>query len=174
MRCALLVGLLVAASAPVASAGTYLGLAVGPAPAVDSSSDGVAPASRTGRLLGGFRFGHLSVEGTVTSNDITWPRMGALDYSNRQLAVAGKYNVPLSDGFEAFGKLGLAHNWVSGDGDSWDGSGWLLGAGIEYNLKLPIAPVTVFVGYEYSKVSFTKNDWDLSSRQWMLGATVGL
>ena len=173
MKRALVVAALLVGSTQAALAGPYLGLALGPSPALDSSTPGAMGAGRTARLLGGYRFGRIAAEASATAGDLAWENDG-YDYSSRQLMLAGKYSFPLGDGFEAFGKVGLMTHKVAVADKSWSDTGYLIGAGFEYKLKVPIAPISVFVDYELSRTDFEKDNWDLTSRQWMLGFTLGI
>ncbi|MBA3459519.1 MAG: outer membrane beta-barrel protein [Deltaproteobacteria bacterium] len=173
MKRALLGMALLLGSTQAAVAGPYLGLAVGPSPALDSSAPGVEATGRAARLLGGYRFGRIGAEASVTASDMAWGNQPP-DYDGRQYMLAGKYNLPLGDGFEAFGKVGILSTTVASDRESWSDTGFLIGAGFEYKLKVPIAPISVFVHYELSRTDFEQDDWDLTSRQWMLGFTLGI
>ena len=170
---------LVAASAPAASAGTYLGLGIGTAasPSGDiamTSSDG----NRSGRLLVGTRFGHLSLEGAGSRYSLY---RGSAPYSGTQMAVALKYSLTLGNNFEAYGRGGLERTWLSTDTTANDfaGNGWLLGGGFEYRLDLGVTAASVFVDYEHSATSLV-NQINMQSQKdetiglWTLGVTVAL
>src|ERR1041385_4991900 len=101
---------LVAASATVASAGTFVGLGLGTA----VSTTGDTPYGgngRSGRLEIGQRFSHLSIEGMASRADVSWDagHADAQPYTWTFLALAGKYNFVLQDKFEAFVRAGLQH-----------------------------------------------------------------
>ncbi len=192
MTRALLVTALLVGSSAVASAGPYGGFAVGPSPTI--SNDGPASvfnagvvefqgAGRAGRILGGYRFGALglgaiSVEGALTAYALT-DQTHTSEYGGRQAMISGKYNYPLSSGFEVFGRLGLHHTWINGQVENEqtrEGNGVLIGAGFEYRFKLPMASASLWVDYTYNPVSmedatFTR---DYASRMWMLGFTFGI
>jgi hypothetical protein len=171
---------IVAATASAASAGVgYLGLGIGTAasPTGDfpmASNDG----NRTGRLLGGMRFGSFSIEGAGSRYSIY---RSASEYSGTVLAVVGKYSLPLGNDFEAFGRLGLERTWLSTDANYSDfaGNGLLFGAGFEYKLKLGGTGASVFVDYERTQSSVV-NQSDMQTSKdvgiglWTLGATVSL
>lgn len=165
---ALLVATLVAAPA-IASAGTYIGAAVGPGADL---GDGYAQNGRHYRGILGYSIGQISIEGLVSYN-------GALDTNNLDndvinASVAGKYSLPLSDGFEVFGRLGYGRTWVnpSGDTPSANGDGFLLGAGVEYRLKLVATQASIFLDYNYTTASLNGTT-DFSTRGFTIGATVG-
>lgn len=68
MNRACLAVILVAAASPAASAGTYLGLGIGTAPALNDDNGTarhVVPSSRSGKVFAGMRFGQISVEGGI-------------------------------------------------------------------------------------------------------------
>src|SRR4051812_209393 len=109
-RASLLAVILVAASSSIASAGGYIGLGIGTAPAVGSdvtSIDTLPSDGRSGKLLLGTRWGRISAEGAIQKFDMT--------YSVYQASAAGKLNFPLGNGFEAFGRFGLQHTWMNHD-----------------------------------------------------------
>lgn len=170
---------LVAAAASTASAGPYLGLGIGTAasPSGDlemTSSDG----NRTGRLILGNSWGRFSVEGQGSRYSVY---KGRLPYDGSQLAVAGKYSLPLGDSFEAFGRLGLQRTWLNTDANQadWQGNGWLFGAGFEYRFKISTVGASAFVDYQYASTNLvdqrsTNTERGMGVGLWTLGATVSL
>ena len=146
-------------AASTAHAGGYIGLGIG---------DGIATSGdfqynadgRTAKLIGGFAFGKLAVEGSAQRAGVAWPG-SAVTLSMTQLGVAGKYSYPLSDGFELYGKLGLNHISLSANGgytqvgSDGSGSGILAGAGVEYRSKLP---VTFWLDYTLTNASIVDSD----------------
>lgn len=175
---------LVAAAGSVASAGTYLGLGIGTSPSM-STSDTMMPlqgnGDRSGKLLLGYRFGRLSVEGAAGRYGVMVDRY---DYQADATVLSGslKYSFPLGDNFEAFLRGGLVHesfNTVESihDGDSADGNGWLLGGGFEYRINAALAGASVFVDYEHTSLGLTNKEmtqYDASSGVWMAGVTLSL
>ena len=163
---------LVLATASAAHAGGYVGLGVGDGIAttgdLEYSADG-----RTLKLIGGFAFGKLAVEGSAQRADVLMVDTGRA-YSMTQLGIAGKYSYPLSDGFELYGKLGLNRISLSpkADGLEGSGSGILAGGGVEYRSKLP---VTFWLDYTLTNADVTMSaEYAMSTRQWMIGASLGL
>lgn len=174
---------LVAASASAASAGGYLGVGIGTAASpggnVDMpSSDG----TRTGRLVLGTRFGHLSIEGAGS-------RYGLLNatkapYEGTMLAGALKYSFPLGNNFEVFARGGLERTWLThqsataGNAYDWTGNGWLLGGGFEYRLDLGVTAASIFVDYEHSDTTLDTSavpmSRDMTVGMWTLGATLAI
>jgi len=157
MRSLLVATALVAASATAASANTYLGLGIGTAasPGGDTmSSDG----NRSGRLMLGTRFGHLSIEGAGSRYSLF---NGPVPYDGTMLAGALKYSLPLGNNFEVFGRGGIERTWLTsasstaGNAYEWSGNGWLLGAGFEYRLDLGVTAASIFVDYEHSSTTLT-------------------
>lgn len=186
MKRAVLAVALVAGSSGAATAGGYVGLGLGTGPALDRSndntvltSDAIESDGRSARLIGGFRFGQFAVEAALGGFDAAMQlNTGDSYYSTRiyQGSLSGKYNHPLGDGFEAYGRLGIQRTSLSLDGDSRfdaDGTGLMLGAGIEYRIKL--TGVSVWVDYQYSRASLDGElvKGDLSARMWTIGATLG-
>lgn len=177
MKRAALVAALLTATSGIASAGTYLGLGIGPAPAMSDERLDVTPDGRTVRAVVGFRFGQFAVEGDIAGYGLR--SAGVEKYDVRQVAVLGKYSLPIQDHFEAFGMLGLQHTSLSTSlGSNYDqsGNGFLLGAGIEYRLTLGGIGASVFVDYALSTTSLgtTTTDNRFTTRIWTLGATVSL
>src|SRR4051812_43537814 len=102
IRFALTVTVLLAATATSASAGGYLGIGIGTSPP-GAGDYGFVGDGRSGRLELGYSLGRLAIEGSGTklglhSND-------GYVYGGVSLGLAGKYNIPLGDHFEAFGRL---------------------------------------------------------------------
>src|SRR5678815_2755796 len=81
-----------AGSSPTASAGGYLGLALGTDPGVNDDMAQVAtPTSRSLRGLGGIRFGNLSVEGALNGFGVN---VNGVDRRVFQLSGALKLSLP--------------------------------------------------------------------------------
>ncbi|MGN6110913.1 MAG: outer membrane beta-barrel protein [Kofleriaceae bacterium] len=166
--------ILIAASSGVASAGGYIGLGIGTAPAVGSdvmSIDQLPNDGRSGKLLAGARFGQFSVEGAIHGYDL-------VGYRAYQASASGKLSLPLGSGFEVFGRLGLQHTWFDHANPVYDvdGNGYLLGAGFEYRLNLGVASGSFWVDYQYNKASLDgdRDRFDVASRMWMLGLSIGI
>ena len=174
---------LVAASATAASANTYLGLGIGTAasPGGDmgmSSSDG----NRSGRLMLGTRFGHLSLEGAGSRYGLLHVS-GTSPYQGTMLAGALKYSLPLGNNFELFARGGLERTWLThessaGNAYDWSGNGWLVGAGFEYRLNLGVTAASIFVDYEHSDTTLTTpavmRARDATIGLWTAGVTLAI
>lgn len=180
MKRACLAVMFVAASSGVANAG-YLGLGIGTGPAMDSDAMEFESVGRSGRVIAGMRWGQLSVEGAIGGFDA----VGAMRSRNNvddvyQASAAAKLSLPLGSGFEAFGKGGLQRTWLrlqnSDETFNVSGDGYLLGAGFEYKLNLGVAGGSLWVDYQYTTASLTgdRQSFDLSSRMWTLGLSVGI
>ncbi len=182
MKRAVLAVALLAASSGVASAGGYIGLGIGPAPAVhapDLEND-LYQDGRSGRIILGASFGRLAIEGAVGKFDLVLSDRGASGsgYDVYQAQVSGKYTLPLQDGFGVYGRLGLHKQWFNNERSEFDveGSGLLLGAGFEYRFATGIGGASVFVDYQYSRADVSGERLDFgstSTRMWTLGATIG-
>ncbi|MEJ7598072.1 MAG: outer membrane beta-barrel protein [Kofleriaceae bacterium] len=153
MHRAWLVTSLLVATTNVAVAGGYVGIGIGTAPAMTSDDDSLDSDGRSGRLFVGSRWGQISVEGAVHNFGVLAP--GRDPYEMYQGSVAGKASVPLGNGFEVFGKLGLQRTWLVNPIDSFDkaGNGFLLGAGVEYKLNLAVAQISLFIDYQFNKAT---------------------
>ena len=165
---------LVAASSSAASAGGFVGLGIGTG-AASSGDINIDEHGRSGRLELGYRFGRFSVEGLGSRYGMK--SADAHEWTGTTLGIAGKYNFPLGDGFEVFGRLGLQHTDVSGDyyQEDINGNGFLLGGGAEY--RLPVAAVGLSLAVDYTIVHSSvkpngegPTDYSLTSRMWTLGA----
>lgn len=178
MRALLLATALVAASATAASADTYLGLGIGTAASghvgTDASSQG-NDGNRTGKLLLGFRFGNLSVEGGAMRFTQGYRNEA---HDGTSLSAALKYSLPLGNGFEVFGRGGLQRTDLSGMSSDLTGNGWLLGGGFEYRLNLGVTAASLFVDYTHNSTTFQPDPHqpaiDETASMWMAGATLAL
>jgi hypothetical protein len=178
MKRALLVASVVVMSvSSVASAGTYLGLSLGTEPAVTGGLDEVAtPSGRSLRGLGGLRFGNFSLEAALNGFGVL---TGRGDQNVLQGSLAAKLNLPIADGFEAFGRAGLERTWLDVGDDRYNlaGNGFLVGAGIEYRLNLAVTSASIFVDYNVHRATLEDQrnaQVDATTRVWSLGFTVGL
>ncbi|HWU86428.1 MAG TPA: outer membrane beta-barrel protein [Kofleriaceae bacterium] len=176
MKRAALALALVAATSSVASAGRYLGIGIG-TNAVSESSDKLGADGRSARLLGGMRWGRFSVEGMFGGFGLALAdRSGATPMDAYQLSAAAKYNLPLGDNFEAYGRAGLHHTWASGQLDVYNvsGNGFLAGAGFEYRVATGIGSGSLWVDYQLSNATLSGDrfTFDTTTRQWTLGLTV--
>jgi hypothetical protein len=181
MTRALLAVAILTSTAATASAGTYVGLGIGTSPAMSSDIEMTESVERSGRLLLGFRFGRLSLEGQAGRHDLF---IYSDPYQSTMFGAALKYSHELGSNFEVYAKGGLQRTFLSAQGPvpssralPSDGDGHLLGAGFEYRLNLGVTGASIFVDYQYAKTSFGEGmtgGFDASSRMWTLGATVSL
>ncbi len=174
--CALAIGIL-ALGGSLASAGTYVGLGVGSG--IDTNGDGSYSSSdRTGKLLVGYSFGQIAIEAAGQRGSLVDANAAGFDLT--QLSVAGKYNLPLADGFEAFGRVGYQRTSLSsqtGATPDTAGTGLLIGAGIEYKLNLVATSASIFLDYNFATTSLEGGNLTapqkLETRGFLLGATIG-
>ncbi len=167
--CLLVAGLM--AISTTASAGVYVGLGVGTEPGInDEMARTAVPVGRSLRGLGGIRFGRFSIEGALNGFGVVVNRHANQDVF--QLSAAAKYNHPLGDGFEAFGRAGLERTWLN----NFSGNGFLVGAGFEYRLDLLITNASLFVDYtiHHATLTDTRGQVGETSRIWALGFTFGI
>jgi hypothetical protein len=182
MKRALLVTAILAASTQAASAGTYLGLGIGPGANVGGTDGHVDEGGRSMRLLGGYKLsvlsGRLAIEGALSFQGLTFKDNGGPEYDGRQLGVYGKYNHPLGSDFEVFGKLGVHRTWFSSEVDAYAvaGQGFLVGVGAEYRLTAILASASVWVDYTHHMATLDgdRYSWDAGVGMWMLGFSIGL
>lgn len=170
-----LVAIVIAAASSTASAGGYIGLGIGTSPSGqigNNASSMTTDGSRSWLGELGYRFGHLSVEGTGTEytqifnqkvNDAT------------QLGLALKYSLPLSQGFEVFGRGGLQRTDVT---DQINGNGWMLGAGFEFRFRVAMTGASAFVMYNHADTNMSTPSYpkgvDGTASMWTLGLTLSL
>lgn len=189
-RVALATVLLAAIGGKASAGGTYIGLGVGTIPAVSEDSDRVDADSRALKGFLGMRWGQWSIEGSLGGNTLTRNRQSNLNTGNPVfdpfgdfyvLGAAAKFNLPLGNNFEAFGRLGVNHMVVRGEKEDNDasGNGIQFGAGFEYKLNLGVAGGSIFVDYMINRAAMTgdvndKLAYDLTTRTWMLGLTIGI
>lgn len=189
MKRAIVVGSVLLATTGAASAGTYLGLGIGPDANVNGISD-IGSGGRSARLLGGYAFGGLKVgtlglEASLTGQSLAYNNNIRGTFDAKEIAIAAKYNYPLGYQFEVFGKLGVHHTWLTHAnpgqfGDAYDrsGSGLLFGVGAEYRLSVgPVKAGSLFVDYTHFQADFEGSVYmneGAGVGMWMLGFTVGL
>jgi len=183
-RFVLAAAVLAALGGKASAGGTYVGLGVGTIPAVSEDSDRIDADARALKGILGMRWGQWSIEGSIGGNSLTRTNDRQLvqpfgDFYN--LGAAAKFNLPLGNNFEAFGRLGVNHMVVRGDNTDNDasGNGLQAGAGFEYKLNLGVAGGSLFVDYMINRAAMTgdqnpKLQYDLTTRTWMLGLTIGL
>ncbi len=183
-RAVLAIGLLAVTAGTASAGGTYLGIGIGTIPAVSEDSERVDADSRALKGLIGMRWGQWSIEGSVGGNTLSRANDRGLlqpfgDFYN--LGAAAKFNLPLGNNFEAFGRLGVNHMVVRGENEGNDasGNGIQLGAGFEYKLNLGVGAGSIFVDYMINRAAMTgdvndKVAYDLTTRTWMLGLTLGI
>jgi hypothetical protein len=181
MKRSLVLGvILLAGQSGMASAGVYLGLGVGTNGFEDSAhifqTDG-----RALRVFGGYRFpnlsfGAFSVEGGLEGYDLFNNHSDSKSYTATDFFAAGKFSLPISSDFDAYGRLGVQRTSLSGSGD-FAGSGYLAGAGIELHINTQIVNGSVFVDFTRNGQTLSGNAGhsveDSSVDRWMLGLTVG-
>jgi hypothetical protein len=169
--------LLSAAVPATASAGGYVGAAVGTEPSVndDFVSTVGQPTGHSLRGLVGWRWGTVSAEGAL--NGFTVLTNGFHEQTAAQLSAALRVNLPLGDGFEAFGRAGIERTWLNQSSDGFDlaGNGYLLGAGFVYKLDAVLANAAVFVDYNIHHVTLEslRYNIDATTGMWGLGLTIG-
>jgi hypothetical protein len=186
MRAALAVALL-AATSSAATAGTYVGIGLG-TNAASESSDRLVEDGRSGRLILGYRFrpmqfgGALSIEGSFDRYGLGLvDRTSIVGMDANQLSAAVKFNMPLADHFEAFGRLGLQHTSASAANPIYDtsGGGFLIGAGMEYRFNPGVGSgASLTVDYQLNKTTLSgdrfqgESAFGVVERQWTLGVAL--
>jgi hypothetical protein len=187
MKRAAVTAALLAATSSVATAGAYVGLGIG-TNAVSEGSDRLVEDGRSARLLVGYRFrplrfGTFAAEGSIGGYGLGLKdRTSVVEIDAYQYSAAVRFNLPLPNNFEAFGRLGLQHTTASAENPIYDtsGSGFLVGAGIAYRFDVGIGSgASASVDYQLNKLELSGERFqngtafDVIERQWTLGVTLG-
>ncbi|HWO19291.1 MAG TPA: outer membrane beta-barrel protein [Kofleriaceae bacterium] len=192
MKRAALTAALLAALSSTALAGVYVGLGIGTNEATEGNADRLVDSGRSYRLLAGYQFRPLQL-GTRTATvavegSLGGYGLGLLDRTSvvgidaRQFSLAGRVNVPLSNNFQAFGRVGLHHTSATAENSIYDtaGNGYLVGLGLEYRFNARIGTgASVGIDYQLNKVELSGERFqngtafDVLERQWTLGVTLG-
>jgi hypothetical protein len=177
MKTALLVATGCLAISSTASADGYLGLALGTEPGINDQfvQDVAAPVGRSVRVLGGARFGNISIEGALNGFSVLTKHVG--EQTMYQGSVALKLNLPLGNHFEGFGRVGAERTWLNlqDEGANLAGNGFLVGGGFEYRLDAVLTHASIFVDYNvhHATLDAQRFQKDATTRIWGLGFTVG-
>jgi hypothetical protein len=178
MKRALLVATgLLAISTTTASAGVFVGLAVGTEPGMNDEMKTLAtPSGRSLRGMGGYRFGNASVEGAINGFGVLTGRGEQTMY---QASAAFRFNLPIGNEFEGFGRAGLERTSLSFGDERYDlsGNGFLIGGGFEYRLNAILANASLFVDYTIHHANLQdarNNKVGETSRVWAVGFTIGM
>jgi hypothetical protein len=123
-------------SLSVASAGSYLSLGVGGAPAVHGDMRMAATGEgdgANGRLALGFGVSRLSIEGSLS-------RFGLGGSTATAAGAHLRLGLPVRGGFGIFGRLGVERVWLGADLPSMASTadGTIGGLGLEYRLSAPL------------------------------------
>jgi OOP family OmpA-OmpF porin len=158
MRTVLVVALL-AASGAAAHAGTYLGLGIGTgANLSDSVNDSFQADGRSARVALGYRVGRFAVEGMYSGfNYIQANAAAGGQIDSRSLQLAGKYNLPLNNDFELYGRFGLLRTDltpVAAGQATASGTGYTFSVGLEYKLDLLVAGFGVYIDWTRNQATF--------------------
>ena len=193
MKRAALTAALLAAMSSAASAGVYAGLGLGTNEVTEGNGERLVDDGRSYRLLVGYqfrpmRYGTLAVEASLGGYGIGLiDRTSVVEIDARQLSLAGRFNLPLSNNFQAFARLGFHHTSANADYPptvtepiyDTSGSGFLGGLGIEYRFDARIGSgAAVGIDYQLNKVELSGERFqngaafDVLQRQWTLGVAL--
>jgi Outer membrane protein beta-barrel domain len=170
----------VAALAPAAHAGTYVGAGIGTSASVDGAiSDYGTDGKHSGRLYIGQRFGVVSVEGGFNDYGLTTSR-GTVSWNAFAIGAAAKLDLPVTPLIHGYVRLGLEHTWISSDAagaKALDGNGWTGALGGEYRLDAILPNASVWLDYSRHTVNVTRGntvDAQGTANMWTLGVTIGI
>jgi len=177
MKSAILAASACVAFSTTASAGGYLGLALGAQPGINDDMESEAqPLGRSLRGLVGLRFGNVSIEGAANGFNVLTQNHG--EQTVYQLSGALKLSLPIGSNFEGFGRAGLERTWLNEGDERYDlaGNGFVVGGGFEYRLDAVLAHASLFVDYNvhHATLADTRHEVDETTRIWSLGFTVGI
>jgi hypothetical protein len=164
--------LVLCATASTASAGAYIGLGIGTSARASSDMTTMEGDGRSGRLMLGWRIGRFGIEGSGTRYDV-W--VAGAPFESTQLAIGGKYGLPIGNNFEIFGRGGLQRtslSALSSGGYEAAGGGFYLGLGIEYRLPIAAVGASLFMDYQRAWTTFDNGmgEYDGVAGIWTLGA----
>lgn len=185
------IGLVAAATVCLASssafAGVFVGLGVGTGTDFDDAH--VSKDGRSTRIEGGYAMplgpGRIAADVLYQDCDVM-TSFSARPMNATMLALAARYNLALSNGFEVFARLGVHRTSVDSDVQpllDMHGTGKLLGAGAEFHpqFKLPV-DLGFFVDLTYASATLNPdptdhgtptNKIDGAARFATMGVTVG-
>jgi hypothetical protein len=178
MNTALLVATGCLALSSTASAGGYLGLALGTEPGINDDFEQAVgrPSGRSLRVLAGARFGNVSLEGALDGFDVA--TLHFMHQTAYQLSGAVRLSLPLGNNFEGFARVGLERTWLNLSSDGFDlmGDGFLVSGGFEYRLDSVLTNASIFVDYNIHHATLNSDRFrtDLTARIWGLGFSVGI
>jgi hypothetical protein len=171
---------LVAALAPAASAGTYVGLGIGTSASTDGAlADFGSDGQHSGRLVLGQRFGVVSIEGGFNDYGLTTSR-GTVEWDALSLGAAAKLDLPFTPVVSGYVRLGLEHTWIRTDAagaTGYDGNGWTGALGAEYRLDALISNASVWLDYSRHSTNLTRGntaDAQATANMWTLGFSIGI
>lgn len=170
-----------------AMAGGFVGIGLGSPSVVQDDTGRFSSAGRSERLMGGYAFpvayGKLALEGAYTSaganrqvNNVALPLDGAI------LWAAGRYNFPMGNGFEVFGRIGAQYTSLSSTVANRpfqaDGKGPVVGAGFEFHPQFKLGvDLSIWVDVTYASTHLTSAQIqipsDSSDHLYTLGVTAG-
>ena len=166
------------AAAPAARAGGgYVSAGLGPGAGLDGNiSESFSTSdSNSARLSLGQRIDNVALEaslfgaGLIGTDQLTG--IGA-EYDTLSLGVDLKYFFGLSGPLELYPKIGLNKTWLqepSGSNLDYDGTGWDLGAGLQFTFDTESTMIAAWIDYTRQYT-----DLDDSNRQRDLGGEVGM
>jgi opacity protein-like surface antigen len=160
-----------AALAPAAHAGTYVGLGIGTGAHTDGGL-GVFDSTNnhSGRAVLGDSLGIVSIEGGVGYFGLV---NNGHTYDAVSLGVAAKLSVPVTPLLHPYVRVGLEHTNLSAENGvnfSTSGDGWTGGLGLEYKL----AALSIWADYSKHTVNLDNGKFDGAASMLTIGLSFGI
>lgn len=138
--------------------------------------------SNSARFSLGQRVGPVALEASLYGAGMigrdSWAGNGA-EYDTLSLGVDLKYFFGVAGPLELYPKIGLNKTWLmepSGSRHDYEGTGWDLGAGVQFTFDTPSTMVAAWLDYTHQRTDLrdgTKRDLDGQVGMLTLGVSVG-
>jgi hypothetical protein len=135
--------------------GPYVAAGVGASPDLGGDFDGVLSGDghSSGRVGIGHSLGPASLEAGIAGFGVTAtaPTGESANGTAISAQLAARLQLPVAFGLDAFGRGGIDRTWIGPTPSAEDrlvGRGYVIGAGLEYGIDLPLASAGVWVEYD--------------------------
>ena len=168
------------AAPSLAHADTYVLAGIGKVPDVGGDFDKLfGGEDRSSAKLGvGYRFGKIAIEGSVFGANLTNRNAQPIEYGTTSMGAEVKYFIPITGNLEGAVHGGLHKTWFGTErgASTHDGTGTLLGLGLQYGFRLPIGSAAVWLDYTRQGMKLQSQSYDISGSvgTMMLGLSIGI